>query len=138
MIIMDYKYEKNLRLYIKKYFINKSFKPYEELRFYDRRIDIMAYSARKKKLISVEAKLSNWYKAFQQALIYQLCSDLVYIAMPEGKLECINREKMQKEGIGFLAIYSSNRCRELIKPLRSKNMRHHYKKELINRYVEVK
>ena len=133
MNIMDYKYEKNLHLYIRRYFINKSFKPYKELKFYDRRIDIVAYSASKKKIISVEAKLSNWYKAFQQALIYQLCSDWVYIAMPEGKLKCIDQKKMKKEGIGFLAIYSSNRCRELIKPRRSKNMRPYYKKELINR-----
>ena len=137
---MNYKYKEEKELYssIKGYFINKSFRySCEEIRFYERRIDIATYSNHKQQVISVEAKLTNWLKAFQQALIYQLCSDLVYVAMPKEKFNCINQYLFKKNGIGFLAVYSSGRCRELISPKLSESLRDHYRKGLI-KCIEVK
>ena len=131
MNIMDYRYEVNLYHYIKRYFKNKSFKSYEEFHFYERRIDILAYSPKKGEIISVEAKLTNWNKAFHQALLYQLCSDFVYVAMPKKKFKCIDQENFRKKGIGFLAIYESGRCQELIQPSQYKGLRSYYRDEII-------
>ena len=129
---MIYKYEKELHSFIKRYFKSKSFISYEELRFYERRIDIVAYSSKFSQVIAIEAKLINWRKAFQQALIYQLCSDLVYVAMPRERFGHLDTEKFRQRGIGFLAIYSSGRCRQLIAPIMSQNIHHNYRKSLID------
>ena len=54
-----------------------------EMQFYDFRMDIYGYSKSLDMTVAVELKLGNWHKAFEQTLIYMLCADIVYIAVPK-------------------------------------------------------
>ena len=53
-----------------------------ELPFYEHRIDLYAYSVELDCTVAVELKLRKWRRALEQALLYQLCSDYVFIAVP--------------------------------------------------------
>lgn len=132
MIAMGYKKEQQLRPHVKNFFEGRNLKIYEESPFYERRIDFVAYSKQNKRVVSVEVKLKCWQKAFQQALIYQLCSDAVYVAMPACRIQYLDKELFKENGIGFIGILPSGQCQVLIKPSRSKIVRHYYKKELIS------
>lgn len=93
--------------------------------FYDRRIDLMAINS-ENTVVSVECKLDKWQHAFEQALIYQLCSDLVVVALPDGAVENVNLEKFAAQGIGLLSV-TSDRIRMICKPARSKVVRTDYR-----------
>ena len=54
-----------------------------ELPFYEYRIDLYGFSCEENSTVAIELKLSDWRRAVEQAMLYQLCADLVYIAMPE-------------------------------------------------------
>ena len=127
---MGYRYEVELSSYIKRRFHNQQFKCYEELLFYERRIDIVAHCHRSNTVVSVEMKLTRWLKALQQALIYQLCSDFVYVAMPGSMFTNIDREMFVRRGVGFIGVYRSH-CRQLIRPVRSKVVRDFHKNVLV-------
>ena len=126
--------EIDLHFYIARYFKHKSFTfQEEEFYFYERKIDVLAYSQKNELVVAVEAKLADWKKAFRQASLYQLCSDFVYVAMPRSKFESINREQFKERGIGFLAIYESGRCQELINPSRHTGLRSYHRDSIIKR-----
>ena len=128
---MDYRNEQQLRCPVKDFFEQKNLRVYEESPFYDRKIDFVA-CYRSGWVVSVEVKLKRWQKALQQARIYQLCSDIVYVAMPACRVKFLDKELFIKRGIGFIGIYSSGQCKVLVKPSKSRFVKHYYKKELIS------
>lgn len=87
-----------------------------ELPFYEYRIDLCAVRRRGKKIAAVELKIDDWRRALQQALIYQLCCDWTWIAMPAENTGRVDASLLAAHGIGLLAVSSSGRCRELISP----------------------
>ena len=137
---MQYKYETELYPWIKKYFAltGKSFLSFEEVMFFNRRIDIVSYSIQEKIVISTEAKLKDWGKAIEQCLIYQLCSDFVYIAMPLDKFKNIDKKILLDNGIGFMGIDLRGGCTKVIEAAKSKFVKSDYKKEIIERIEENK
>ncbi|GAG43766.1 unnamed protein product, partial [marine sediment metagenome] len=50
--------------------------------FYEYRIDLFAFSQKLDVTIAVELKLHRWRRALEQSLLYQLCADFVFIALP--------------------------------------------------------
>ena len=56
-----------------------------ELQFYEYRIDLFAFSRLLGLTIAVEMKLLRWRRAVEQALLYQLCADKVFIAHASGE-----------------------------------------------------
>jgi len=85
-----------------------------ELQFYEYRIDVYGYSAKRALTVAVELKLFKWQRAFEQALRYQLCADLVFIAMPERVVHRIDRDALLAYGIGLIAVASRTRCWEAV------------------------
>src|SRR5262249_48839278 len=75
-----------------------------EVPFYEHRIDVYGYWAATNDTVAVELKLRNWRKALQQALVYQLCSDYVFIAVPAATAERVDLEMLREHGIGLLAV----------------------------------
>ena len=86
-----------------------------ELPFYEYRIDVYGYSPKRALSVAVELKLFKWQRAFEQAQRYQLCADLVFIAMPDSVIHRIDRASLLSHGIGLLAISASTRrCKEAV------------------------
>ncbi|EPZ49728.1 hypothetical protein M902_0728 [Bacteriovorax sp. BAL6_X] len=130
---MAYRWEVDLYKPLKRYLGNRSFRIIEEeVDFFERRIDLFCFSRKLDKSIAVEAKLKDWKKALRQALLYQLCSDFVYVAMPADVFKVINKDTFFNHGVGFLALYESGACRELIPARPSSVLTEVYRTELIN------
>lgn len=127
------KYEASLLAPVAGYFHRRSFRwQKNELQFYDHRIDLYAFSSTKNETIAVELKLNDWRKAFQQTLIYRLCSDWVYIAAPLKTCDRIDRDLLNLHGIGLLAVSDLGRCRCVLSPAVSIETRAHYRTAYID------
>ena len=63
------------------------------------------------KTVAVELKLRDWRKAFRQALVYQLCSDYAFIAVPRATARRVDIDVLAAHGVGLLAV-TDKRCYE--------------------------
>lgn len=111
---------------VRRYFARKTFrKAVQELPFYEYRIDLYAVSSSLRLTVAVELKLKKWERAIQQALVYQLCADLVYIALPVEAVDSRCLDSVHRYGLGLLLV-NPVRCRELVEPMRSEVVREDY------------
>jgi len=76
-----------------------------EVSIESKRIDIVAYDG--SELMAVEVKVSNWKRAFQQALTYRFGADRVYIAMAEEYIHRVDRKLLESYGIGLISMGKS-------------------------------
>jgi hypothetical protein len=97
-----------------------------ELPFYECRIDLYGHSETSGNTVAVELKLTNWQRALKQALLYQLCADFVYIAMPDKNIARVDQDALSKQGIGLISV-SASQCRTILRAERSTELRPHYK-----------
>jgi hypothetical protein len=104
-----------------------------EVQFYEYRIDLYGFSQAKDLTIAIELKLHKWRRAFAQALIYQLCADLVFIALPSSTICCVEHELLSEHGIGLIAVEGDGSCRQVIASKRSDVIRRHYR----NGYIKL-
>jgi hypothetical protein len=124
--------ESDLITPVARFFKNREFHMQSsEVPFYEYRIDMYLYSKRQDISVAVELKLTKWSRALEQAVLYQLCSDLVYIAMPCETIKRVGVDALGKYGIGLVAV-GINRCREVIIPRRSNVIRQHYRRDYLN------
>lgn len=115
------------------YVRRKSFyRQQRELQFYEFRIDIYGFSRVKHLTVAIELKIHKWRRALEQALIYQLCSDLVFIAVPANTIARVDDELLREHGIGLLAVDGIARCRQILAPSLSSVVRPHYKEAYID------
>jgi hypothetical protein len=98
-----------------------------EMPFYEHRIDLYAFSRRDKATIAVELKLTKWRRALEQALLYQLCADFVFIAVPESTARRVDRSLVEDVGVGVIAVGDTGRCSTVIESQRSPVVRPHYR-----------
>lgn len=101
-----------------------------EMPFFEYRIDIYGYSQVARSTIAVELKLTNWKRALEQALVYQLCSDYVYIAVPFSTAENVSKATLEEHGIGLIGV-GSNGCRLLVAARKSREVRKYYREPFI-------
>lgn len=66
-------------------------------------------------IIAIEAKLTNWKRAFLQANRYKSFADKVYIAMPENKSHLVDKDLLTSHGVGLFSFDESNGLTELVK-----------------------
>lgn len=119
-------YESTLLPAVQEYFCAEYCRRDTEVQFYDHRIDLYGYSPSTGFSIAVELKLNNWRRAFQQALVYQLCSDYVFIAVPEATARRVKVEILREQGIGLLSV-TDNICIEELPAVSSPVINPHYK-----------
>ncbi len=118
---------------VTKYIKRKGFRlQAPELPFYERSVDIYGFSRKKNKTIAIELKLHKWKKAIEQALLYQLCADEAYIAMPKKFVGRVNLDLLTKYGIGLISISEAGRCRTMIDARQSLVLRIGYKNNHID------
>lgn len=91
----------------------------DEVRFFDYRIDLYGYAAAADATIAVELKLLRWKRAFQQALVYQLCADFVYLALPASTAERVDIPLLERHGLGLIGVQSNGRCVTVVEAKRS-------------------
>lgn len=98
-----------------------------ELRFFDRGIDLYAIKEGRPRLTyAVELKLTDWQRAIQQAAVYQLCSDLSYIAMPLKSILLLDIAPFRQCGVGILSVREDGSVGKLLEAQRSSEVRREY------------
>ena len=97
-----------------------------ELPFYEHRIDLYGYSPATHSTVAVELKLHKWRRAVEQALLYQLCSDYVFIAVPATTAKRVDLRELRRHGIGLLAV-SGCQCVEELPAVLSPVLNPNYK-----------
>lgn len=103
-----------------------------ELQFYEHRIDLYGFSLRKNETVAIELKLTKWRRALEQALLYQLCSDLVYIAMPERSARKVDMAELKNRGIGLITVSDSGSCSCVLPAGEHNEVREFYRSTQIN------
>ena len=98
--------------------------------FYEYPIDIFGFSQFDDLCIAVELKLARWERAFEQALIYQLCADYAFVAMPKQAFEQIPLARFEEHGIGLISVSGAG-CNVIIPAQRSSVVQEFYRTNLI-------
>jgi hypothetical protein len=119
-LVADYKRQKSFQLQA------------PEMQFYEYRIDLFGFSPTLNLSVSVELKLNNWRRAVEQALLYQLCSDYSFIALPEPIVKRVNLDLLSSHGIGLIAVGAAGLCREVLGAAQSKVVRAFYRDAYID------
>ena len=97
------------------YFSRKSFRwQLEDVPFYEHRVDLYGFSRVNEQTVAIELKLYKWQRAFEQAILYQLCADYVYIAMPVKSVGRVDIDLLETHGIGLVAVGNTGRCRQIL------------------------
>ena len=129
--LQNFSREQDLLLSVARYFRNQTFSlQLEEVPFYEYRMDMYGYSRRENLTVAVELKLKKWTRAMEQGILYQLCSDLVYIAMPSNAIAAVDTALLGEHGLGLLSV-ESHRCRRVLPSLRSPVLRPHYRDQYL-------
>ncbi len=82
----------------------------DEVQFFEYRIDLYGYAASEQTTVAVELKLSRWKRAFEQALVYQLCADYVYLALPWQAAKRVEVPLLEEHGLGLIGVQPGPRC----------------------------
>jgi hypothetical protein len=81
-----------------------------EMQFFEYSIDLYGYAAPTQMTVAVELKLSRWKRAFEQALVYQLCADHVYLALPWSAARRVEIPLLEQHGLGLIGVQPGPRC----------------------------
>ena len=131
--MMHYRKEVELTEPVARYFHRKGYRwQATELQFYDYCIDIYGFSRVTNLTVSVELKIKNWRRAFEQSLVYQLCSDFVFIALPKETVHRVDQSILEAEGIGLISVGTNNRCQMIVEPRPSYVMSDSYRRQNID------
>ena len=129
--IRNFSREQDLVHLVARYLRNRTFRrQLNEVPFFEYRIDMYGYSRQTDRTVAVELKLKKWNRAVEQALVYQLCSDFVYIAMPSDVTAVVKLEILDEYGLGLLSV-GPKRCRQILRPRPSSVLRRHYREQYL-------
>jgi hypothetical protein len=98
-----------------------------ELPFFEYRIDLYGFSRPTGETIAIELKMTDWRRALYQSLIYQLCSDYVYIAVPLMNARRVDLSTLEAYGVGLIVIDESLRCHIDLEARKSAEVREYYR-----------
>jgi hypothetical protein len=127
-----FKREEELAAPVARFLRNRAFRlQSSEVPFFEHRMDVYGYSMKLDRTVAVELKLTKWGRAVEQALVYQLCSDLVYIAMPRSEVGRVDLHLLTSHGVGLIAV-EHGRCLEVLCAALSPVLRSHYREEYLS------
>ena len=104
------------------YFQEMKFNTVREVPLFENRIDLVVHDRRFSKIIAVEVKVDKWFRALQQAVLYRICADRVYVALSEVFVHRVDLRLMEKYGVGLLSVNGS--LNEILPPDPSKYVTH--------------
>lgn len=99
----------------------------DEVQFYEYSMDLYGYAAKTDATTAVELKLSRWTRAFEQALIYQLCADFVYLALPVHSAARVEIPLLKRHGLGLIGVRPRMRCVMLLEARQSEVVMPNYR-----------
>lgn len=130
-ITMMFRREVELAAPVARFLRNRAFTLQKlEVPFYEYQMDMYGYSRARNLTVAVELKLTRWRRAVEQALLYQLCSDLVFIAMPRLEVRRVDLGLLADLGIGLIGV-GMQRSREILPAEPSGVLREHYRNEFL-------
>jgi len=94
--------EKDLVNLVEASFKNQNYVTAREIKMLSKFIDVVAYNLANDEIIAIEAKLSKWRRALQQAITYKICADRVYIAISTEFCHLVDNELLKKYGLGLI------------------------------------
>jgi hypothetical protein len=98
-----------------------------ELPFFEYRIDLYGFSRPTSETIAIELKMTDWKRALYQSMIYQLCSDYVYIAVPLKSARRVDLSILEAHGVGLIVVDESLRCSIDLEAKKSSEVREYYR-----------
>ena len=117
-------------------FFKEDYEVYEEVKIFTRSIDIVLKKGNE--ITSIEFKLNNWKKAFEQILDYQLVTDYSYLCIPKKNLRKSTLNILKERGIGLLSYDNQNGLlEESIKPSLSKEKVDFYREYLFTKIQKL-
>jgi len=88
-----------------------------EVPLYRSKIDLVTINSTNKEVVAIEAKISNWYRALQQATSYTMCANKVYLAIWHEFAHRVNTDVLDRYNIGLLSV--NGFVEEIHKPKKS-------------------
>lgn len=131
--------EKKLVKVLVHHFKKCGFHILKEVRLYPREIDILLFDPSTIRIISIEVKLSNWRKAFSQAMLNKFYSHFSLIAIKSEAAAHLPLELLRKNGIGLIeiSIYRGTCNLRLVEhALMSKETNRLFLRYLLSRFVD--
>lgn len=89
---------------IQQLFPKSKYQMLSEVPFNGKHIDLLFLSKETRKLIAIEMKVKKWKRALRQAAVYQLCANMVYIALWCDHINEDNKEEITNRGLGLISI----------------------------------
>ncbi len=102
---------------LQEYLSGQGYETIREVRFLHRIVDLVAISTSSQSIMMIEAKITKWKKALDQARSCLLGADEVYIAMPAMYAHRVDQDILKEQEIGLIAVGESIEIR--LKPQRS-------------------
>jgi hypothetical protein len=75
-----------------------------EVRHYEKRIDVVVLCGKSDELWSIEAKIGNWAKAIQQAVVNLAATERSFIAIYSKHVHRVPREMLEEHGVGLISV----------------------------------
>ena len=102
-------------------------KQQDEVQFFEYRMDIYGYASKTDRTTAVELKLHRWMRAFEQALIYKLCADYVYLALPAKTIARVEMPLLVTHGLGLICVENGHKCDVVLEAVQSTIVLPHYR-----------
>jgi hypothetical protein len=109
---------------------------YFEAPFGEYNIDVFGHSTSTGKAVAVELKLTKWQRAFEQALVYQLCADFAFVAMPRELIGRLPLAQFEEQGVGVIAV-DGRGCHVIVQAVQSPVIRPDYREQVLRRVREA-
>ena len=90
-----------------------------EYRHYEKYIDLIGLVIDRNELMSVEIKVKNWQKAFQQAVVNLAVAEKSYVAIYSEYIHRVDLDRLRTCGIGLISVGSVWGEVQFIEPAKS-------------------
>jgi len=126
---------------IRRLFRKNQYSFFEDVKVNDRRIDVVLLRKDNGRLIAVELKIKKWQRALEQAAVYQLFTNQVYVSLWHEYLNSRNIQVFKQYGIGVIVveptIKQGLRAEIIQNPKRTIKVNEYYAKEILKSLFEL-
>jgi len=75
-----------------------------EVKHYEKHIDVVTYCNQQKQVDAIEAKMRDWQRAIQQAILNLTAADFCYVAIWAEAAHLVQEAVLEEYGIGLIAV----------------------------------
>ncbi|MGB2798287.1 MAG: hypothetical protein WBC82_00315 [Dehalococcoidia bacterium] len=123
--------EAKLQGYCATYFNKQGFLTREEVPFLFKVADLFCFNEETGECIAVEVKIKNWREALEQALVYQMMADKVYIALYEDNIKAVDCGLLTSKSIGLLRVNGSGKIAVILEAFSSPRRMPHFVSKVV-------